>query len=90
MNSEEIAKRLKLNITVLTNGRCREIASKPNQDCPPEPRVIIWNHQRDLAERVALQRSSNGELRAVKRVALQTGGSLSELSVINKITTAAE
>lgn len=90
MTADEIAGHWKLNVTVLPNGRCKEIISNTTrQDAPLDERVVIWNRHRDLAERVFLEKSSKGELRAIKRVALREDGNHPELDIIDKITKAA-
>lgn len=89
MIPEDGARHWKLNVTVLPNGRCKEVISNntiARQDEPSDERVVIWNRHRDLAERVFLEKSSKGEIRAIKRVALREDGSHPELGIIDKIT----
>ena len=93
MDFETLTEEFKLDITVLSNNRCREVIFKPSpdQDEKQERRVVIWSRARDLANNVYLYQSLRGEYQVVKRVPLRKRAEdRFELSVIGLIKKATE
>lgn len=94
MGDQEFAELLKLDITLLANDRSREVVLKPSagQYLKEERQVIIWTRKCDLTERVYVEESPQGELRAVKRVAWRdktVASYRSELVVLGRLSKAA-
>lgn len=94
MGDQEFAELLKLDITLLANDRSREVVLKPSagQYLKEERQVIIWTRKCDLTERVYVEESPQGELRAVKRVAWRdktVANYRSELVVLGRLSKAA-
>jgi hypothetical protein len=89
MDHDALAQRFKLEITVLSNNRCREIIFKPpDQHGKQERSVVMWSRRSDLADNVHIDESLSGELRVVKRVALrESTGTQFELSVMGLVRT---
>lgn len=93
MEHEALAERFKLDITFVSNNRCREVTFRPSPDPhgKQERSVVMWSRKHDLANNVYVHESSCGELRVVKRVALRERASNRfELAVIGTITKATE
>jgi hypothetical protein len=93
MEGQELAELFKLDITVLSNDRSREVALKPSagQHLKQERLVIIWTRKCDLTERVYVEESPQGELRVVKRVAWRDKTVVnyrSELDVLGRLSKA--
>ncbi|KAJ5660554.1 hypothetical protein N7507_007005 [Penicillium longicatenatum] len=94
MGDQELAELLKLDITLLSNDRSREVVLKPpaGQPLKQERQVIIWTRKCDLTERVYVEESAQGEVRAVKRVAWRdktVANYRSELVVLGRLSKAA-
>ena len=86
-----IAEPFKLDITIVSNDRCKEIRLTPSAEHGKEERnVLVWNRKRDLADNVYVEESQGGELRVVKRVVQRDKTKSSELAVIGTITKATE
>lgn len=93
MEGQELADRFKLDITVLSNDRSKEVVLKPSagQHLKQERLVIIWTRKYDLTERVYVEESPRGELRVVKRVAWRDKSVInyrSELDVLGRLSKA--
>lgn len=93
MEGQELADRFKLDITVLSNYRSKEVVLKPSagQRLKQERLVIIWTRKYDLTERVFVEESPHGELRVVKRVAWRDKSVVnyrSELDVLGRLSKA--
>jgi hypothetical protein len=93
MDGQELAELFKLDITVLSRDRSREVVWKPSagQHLKQERQVIIWTRKYDLTERVHVEESPHGELRVIKRVALRDKAVInyrSELDVLGRLSKA--
>lgn len=89
MDREALAEHFELNITPVSNDRCREV--KPICSTHKhETGVVIWIRKEHLAHNVYVEKSTSGELRVVKQVAMAKRTSKSELAVIGMITKATE
>lgn len=73
MELSQIPELFKLDITVLSNDRNKEVLptppSHPELPVGQEKQVIIWTRKKDLTDSVYVEESPQGRLRVVKRVA---------------------
>lgn len=89
MDREALAEQFKLNITPVSNNRCRELKPKCSTH-QNERGVVIWTRKQNLAPNVYVDESTSGESRVVKQLAVTKKTSKSELAVIGTITKATE
>lgn len=85
---EELAETFKLNITVVSNDRSKEIlfVSASDNGGHKDRRVLMWTRKQDLADNVFVEESQSGRLRVVKRVARRQNSTIvSELAVVGRI-----
>lgn len=98
MERQEFAEISRLDITVVSPDRSKEIVFKPapNEQGKQERNIVMWTRKRNLSQNVWVVESQFGELRVIKQVALQdtsrsTGGNYrSELDVMGRVSKATE
>ncbi|KAJ5127738.1 hypothetical protein N7448_008517 [Penicillium atrosanguineum] len=95
MRDQESAERFKLNVTVLSEDRSREVHFRPDPHQPGKQsrEVIMWHRTLKLADNVHVYESPVGELRVVKQVSKKDSRlakSASELDVLGQVSSSME
>lgn len=93
MDQEALVERFKLNITVVSNNRCREVKLKPalDQHEQQERSIVMWSRKLELDRNVYVHESATSKkLRVVKELVPDRKNGQFELAVIGRVTAATE
>lgn len=91
MGTQILVEQLKLDLTVLPNNQSKEVIfQSTGNSSTPERNVVIWTRKYELSDNVYVDRSPNGQLRVVKRLAHRDSTSTypAELNVMGQVTSA--